>query len=121
MLRIKPQLIVGQQCRQGLFQAVDAGQRLQLRQPRLATTLTRRGEGIKHLASAEGTLRTVVAQHQAIAMHRLQRRIELQLGKHAPTRQQLLALQQRHSGGDVLGAQMHMYRAEMREVADFAR
>ncbi|MNH11020.1 hypothetical protein D3C79_705240 [compost metagenome] len=52
-------------------------------------------------------------------MHSLQRRVELQLGKHPATGKQQLSLQQRHPCTDILSAQMHMDRAEMGKAADF--
>ncbi|MCY1425071.1 hypothetical protein D9M71_408500 [compost metagenome] len=52
-------------------------------------------------------------------MHRLQRRVELQLGKHAAARQQMFTLQQGHPRTDILGAQVHMHRTEMGKAAHF--
>ncbi|MNG17605.1 hypothetical protein D3C84_1016050 [compost metagenome] len=61
----------------------------------------------------------MVSQDQTVTMHSLQRRVELQLGKHPATGKQQLSLQQRHPCTDILSAQMHMDRAEMGKAADF--
>ncbi|MNE17015.1 hypothetical protein D3C76_977580 [compost metagenome] len=119
-LWVEPDVVTGEQCRQGLFQAVGAGQCLQLGDARLAAALAGRRKGVEYTAPPKGTLCTLVTQYQPITVNRLQRCITEQLGEHARARQQLLALQQSHPGGDILGAQVHVHRAEMLEGAKFA-
>ncbi|MNN32213.1 hypothetical protein D3C81_1459260 [compost metagenome] len=66
----------GEQRRQGLFQVVGIPQHLQLAQALIAAALPAWRERVEYFAAPQGALGTLVTQHQAIAVHGLQRRIE---------------------------------------------
>ncbi|MCY1444785.1 hypothetical protein D9M71_612710 [compost metagenome] len=73
------------------------------------------GERVEHLAAAQCALGALIAQHQAVAVHGLQRRVEQQLGKHALAGSQAFAFEQGDSGRYILGAEVHMHSTEMFE------
>ena len=79
-----------------------------------------RGEGIEQAGAAQGALGGLVAQHQAIAVHPVQRRIEHQLRQGRGTRGEAVAFQQGDTPGEILGAEVHVHRCPVRQVARLA-
>ncbi|MCY1443715.1 hypothetical protein D9M71_601420 [compost metagenome] len=113
--------IVGvfQQYREGRFQTV-ATQRCELGQPFRAATVAGRGEGIEDAAAADGALRRLVAQDQAVAVHGVGWGVQYQLGEGAFAGQHTLTFEQGNPSGDVLRGDVYVQRRPVRQRAGLA-